>query len=44
MTAKGPKIVNILLDGILPDDVLTTEKNQNHKVQQVQKNYQQKGK
>lgn len=37
MTANGPKVVNILLDGILPDDVVTAENSKQPRVQHVQK-------
>lgn len=37
MTDKGPKIANVLLDGILPDDVLTSKNNKQPKAQHVQK-------
>ena len=36
MTAKGPKVVNVLLDGILPDDILTSKNNKQPKAIHVQ--------
>jgi hypothetical protein len=37
MTNNGPKVVNVMLDGILPDDVLTSKNNKQPKAQHVQK-------
>ena len=39
VTADGPKVVNILLDGILPDDVVTSENTLQPKAKQIDKEF-----